>query len=398
MVQETLATYPFDTPPDLDHDPEGLRLLAAAPVTRARTANGAEVWLALGYREVRQTLNDHRFSREAATGPAATAVSQAAADPRLLIGMDPPRHTRIRRLMATAFSPRMVERLQPRVQQMVDDLLDEMAGQDRPADLVHQFAEPLPIRVICELLGVPLADRAQIREWGVKLMGAAAYPVEEIMAAVGEINAYLDKLIAERRADPDDALVSALIGVNDEDGHLSAEELTGNVQLLLVAGHETTVNQLGNSVITLFQHPEQLQLLRERPELWPQAVEELLRHCKLSSAIMPRFATEDLDLGGTPVRTGDAVIPVISVANRDPDVYPDPNRFDIRRAGPAPHTALGHGPHFCLGAYLARLELRIALGSLFARFPALAPAVDLTELRWRVGLNVRSVEELPVTW
>jgi cytochrome P450 len=398
MGQDTLASYPFDTSPGLDHDPEGLRLLAQAPVVRARTANGAEVWLALGYRAVRQTLNDPRLSREAANGPAASAVNQAASDPRLLIGMDPPRHTRIRRLMATAFSPRLVERLQPRVQQLTDDLLAGMAGQDRPADLVQCLAEPLPIMVICELLGVPLADRTQIRDWATKLMATTAYPVEEIMAAIGEIDAYLDKLIAQRRTDPDDALMSALIGVNDAAGHLSAQELTGNVQLLLVAGHETTVNQLGNSVVTLFQHPEQVELLRDRPELWPQAVEELLRHSKLTTAVMPRFATEDFDLDGTPVRTGDAVIPVLSVANRDPHAYPDPHRFDILRTGPAPHTGLGHGPHFCLGAQLARLELRIALGSLFARFPALAPAGDLTELRWKAGLAVRSLEELPVTW
>ncbi len=186
--------------------------------------------------------------------------------------------------------------------------------------------------------------------------------------------------------------------MNDEGDHLTAAELTSNVQLLLVAGHETMVNQIGLSMVTLFEHPDQMELLRARPDLWPQAVEELLRHSQLTSAIMPRIAAQDFMLGGTPIGADEAVIPVIGTANRDPAGFPDPNRFDILRTAPAPHLGPGHGPHYCLGAQLAKLELRIALGSLLSRFPTLAPAVDLADLNWKTGLSVRAVEELPVTW
>jgi len=398
MKQVALPTYPFDTPAGLDHDPVGLRLLAHASVVRARMADGAEVWLALGYHEVRQVLGDPRFSRELATRPGGPMVSPAATEPLLLVGMDPPRHTRVRRLLSAAFSPRRVERLRPRVQQMVDGLLDELAAHDRPADLVSLLAEPLPIMVISELLGVPHSDRAQIREWAGKLIASTAYPPAEIMAAVGELNSYLGKLIAARRVDPDDSLISALIGVDEKGDHLLPDELICNVQLLLMAGHETTVNQLGNSLVTLFEHPDQANMLRERPELWPRAVEELLRHSKLSTNILARVASEDVELGGTLIRAGEGVMPVVAVANRDPSAFPEPHRFHVQRIAPAPHVSLGHGSHFCLGAHLARLEMQIVLSSLLSRFPTLAPAVDLADLTWKTGLSVRAVHALPATW
>jgi cytochrome P450 len=189
-----------------------------------------------------------------------------------------------------------------------------------------------------------------------------------------------------------------LIAVNDEGRHLSPTELISNVQLLLIAGHETTVSQIGNCVVTLMRHPEQAALLRDRPELLPQAVDELLRHSKLVTTTTPRVATADVQLGDTTIRAGETVLALIAVANRDPAAFPDPHRFDITRTGPAPHLGLGHGPHFCLGAPLARLELQIAVGSLLTRFPTLAPAVPLDELDWKPGLSTRSLNALPVTW
>ena len=398
MEGMTLPTFPFDTPAGLAYDPVGLRLLARAPVARARTPDGQEVWLALGYQEVRQALSDPRLSREAATRPGTPTVTQSSADPLLMVGMDPPRHTRVRRLVSAAFGPRTVERLEPRVQQIVDGLLGERAARPQPADLVRLLAEPLPIMVICELLGVPMADRAQIREWAGKLIATTAYSPAEIHQAIGEVNAYLAELIERRRAEPDGALVSALIDVNDQGDHLSPAELTSNVQLLLIAGHETTVNQLGNSVVTLFEHPDQVDLLRDKPELWPQAVDELLRHSMLVSTTLPRVAVADLELGGTLIRAGECVLPLVGVANRDPRAFPEPLRFDVLRTGPAAHLGLGHGPHYCLGAHLAKLEMRLALGSLFSRFPALEPGVDPADLRWKTGLAVRGLVELPVTW
>ena len=392
-----ITTYPFDTPAGSDVEPEGVRLLARAPVARA-SMNGHEVWLALGYHVVRQVLSDPRFSREAAARPGGPVANPAGSNPEFLVSMDPPRHTRVRRLMAGAFSPRMVEHLRPGVQRLVDGLLDELADHGTPADLVGLLAEPLPIMVICQLLGVPIEDRPRIRGWAAKLMADTAYPPAQIAEAMGQVNAYLDELVAVKRQAPDHALISALSAANDGADQLTASELTSNLQLLLIAGHETTVSQLGNSVVTLFQNPDQARLLASRPQLLPGAVQELLRHSRLFSAVLPRVATQDVPLGGAVVRSGQAVVPLIAVANRDPDAFPEPHRFDITRTGPAPHLALGHGPHHCLGGVLARLELQLAIGALWRRFPTLAPAVDLADLSWKSGLAVRALHSLPVTW
>ncbi|HEY4456509.1 MAG TPA: cytochrome P450 [Pseudonocardiaceae bacterium] len=390
-------TYPFDTPAGLDTQPEGLRLLAQGPMARARM-NGHDVWLALGYDAVRQILTDPRMSRESAVRPGSPVTNQAGSNPELLVSIDPPRHTRIRRLMGKAFTARMVTQLEPRVHHLVDRLLDGMASGGKPADLVGLVAEPLPVMVICELLGVPDDNRAQLREWASRLIAETAYPPAEIAEAIKQVDAYLSALIATKRDTPDDALITALINVNDEGNHLSPTELVSNVQLLLIAGHETTVSQIGNSVVTLFQHPDQATLLAEHPELLPRAVEEIMRYSQLTAAALPRVASADVPVGGVVIRAGEAVVPMISVANRDPAVFDDPHCFDITRIGPAPHVAFGHGPHFCLGAQLAQLELRSVLGALSHRFPTLAPAVDLADLPWKTGLSVRALHALPVTW
>jgi cytochrome P450 len=392
------VTYPFDTPVGSDVEPEGVRLLKEeGPMIRA-LMNDHEVWLALGYHVVLQAVSDPRFCREAAARPGGPLRNPASANPEFLSSMDPPRHTRVRRLMAKAFSRNTVEGLEPWIRELVDSLLDELAAHDKPADLVALLAEPLPIMVICQLLGVPIEDRAQIRHWAGKLVANTAYTPAEIAEAMGQANAYLDELIAMKRRTPDDALISALISVNDEGDYLTESELASNIQLLLIAGHETTVSQIGNCVATLFQHPEQAKLLAERPELLPHAVDELLRYSRLLTTILPRVATEDVPLGKTMVRTGEAVLPLIAVANRDPEVFPEPHRFNVTRTDPAPHVAFGHGPHYCLGTALAHLELQIALGSLLGRFPTLAPAVELADLPWKPGLAIRSLSALPVTW
>ena len=209
------VTYPFDTPASSDVDPEGLRLLAEAPMARARMG-GQPVWLALGYQAVRQVLSDPRFSREAAYRPGSPIINLASSNPEFLVAMDPPRHTRIRGLVAKAFSLRTIERLEPRIRELVDGLLDDIVAHGAPADLVRMLTEPLPIMVICELLGVPKTDRAQIRHWAGMLAADTAYPVEEVAAAIEQLNAYLAEVIDQRRRNPDDALISALIAVNDE--------------------------------------------------------------------------------------------------------------------------------------------------------------------------------------
>jgi cytochrome P450 len=390
-----VTRYPIENDPGLDHIPEGERLLAQGSVVQARMEDGRLVWLALGYRAVRQVLTDQRFSREAASRPGGPVTTPSAATDAVLSSMDPPRHTRVRRLMANAFSPRTVEALEPRIRELVGGLLDEFTN---PCDLVERLAEPLPFLVICELLGVPTEDRTRIRDWAGRLMSLTAYTLEEITEAGDQVRDYLGDLVERRRAEPDGGLISELVRVNDEEGHLTALELAYNLQMLLMAGHETTINQIANSAVTLFGHPGQIALLRKEPGRWPQAVEELFRHAMLMQSTLARVTTEDLELDGTPVPAGEAVIPMIGVANRDPAAWPDPHRFDITRENPAPHVGLGHGTHFCLGAQLARLEIRTAFELLFDRFPAITPVDDLAKLRWKEGQSVRTLEELPVAW
>ena len=392
-----MQPYPFDTPNSQDIDTVAARLLSGAPVVRA-AMGGGEVWLALSHDAARQVLSDPRFSREAAMGPNAPVVMRSAYDPDVLTSLDPPKHNRTRRLMSRAFSPRMVEAMAPRVREIVAGLLDDLQAHGAPADLIGLFAAPLPIMVICELLGVPYTDRAVIQDWSRRLVSTTAYPPEEIAAAGRQMDGYLAGLIAAKRAEPTGDLISALIRVTDEQGALTEAELVKNTRMLLVGGHETTVNQLGNSVLALFRHPDQLALLRERPELVTPAVEELLRYARLTGSTLPRVAVADVELGGQLIRAGDGVIALTSSANMDAGVFAAPDRLDIARGGSGQHLSFGHGPHFCLGAHLARLELRTALTGLLARFPTLGPAVAESELRWRGGTPLRSLLALPVTW
>lgn len=281
-----MRRYPLTTPKSEDIDTEAVALLAEASVLRAKFGD-TDVWLALGHNEVRQVLSDQRLSREAAMGPDAPVTVRSAYDPDILTSQDPPRHRHTRKLMAKAFSPRIVALLEPRIQDIVDDLLTGILADGPPVDLVQRYFAPLPIMVICELLGVPYADRAAIRGWAERLM-STAHTAEEIGEAVQQIRAYLGGLIEAKRAQPAQDLTTELIAVTGEDGGLSETELVANLQLLLIAGHETTVNQLGNSVLALLRNPGQFALLRQRPELMSQAVEELLRYARLNSALLPR--------------------------------------------------------------------------------------------------------------
>ncbi|WP_181793031.1 cytochrome P450 [Streptomyces sp. WELS2] len=387
------ATFPFTTPHHLDNEPEAEALLAQAPVVLA-TMGPADVWLALSYKAVRQVLSDSRFSREAATLPGSPLKLSVAADPLLVSSLDGERHARLRKLMSQAFSPRMVDQLEPRVQSIVDALLDDL---DPTADLVAGLCAPLPLMVICELLGVPYSEAEAIRRWTRRLFVTDITP-DELRAAQGEMQDWLADLVRQKRARPDDGLISAMVAANDEGDHLTEPELLANLEGLLIAGHETTVNQLGNSFLTLLRHPDQLALLRSAPDLVGPAVDELLRYSRLFTSAEVRVTTEPVELDGVELGAGQPVLPVIVAANRDPGVYPDPGRFDITREGPAAHLAFGHGPHFCLGAMLARREMRVAIGSVVKRYPGLRLAVDESELTYVPELVFRGLRELPVTW
>ncbi|MEO3753785.1 cytochrome P450 [Streptomyces sp. B6B3] len=368
------------------------------PVQRVITLGGFEAWLVLGYREARATLADPRLSKRW------DSATEELRDQRNygyhMLVSDPPDHTRLRALVAREFTVRRTEALAPRIQRTTDRLLDAMlAAPDRRADLVTTLAFPLPITVICELLGVPELERDRFRVWSNTAVGPA--PPAERRRASQAMNEYVVGLLAAKSLAPGDDLLSALIHSTDADvdgDQLSREELVGMVWLLLVAGHETTVNLLANGVLTLLRHPDQLAALRADWGLLDNAVEEVLRYEGPVLAPTYRFTVEPVEIAGTVIPGGGRlVLPVLGDADRDEARFADPGRFDIRREARG-HLAFGHGIHHCLGAPLARLEARIALRSLLERAPELALDADPATLDWRLGLLMRGPRRLPVRW
>ncbi|MGQ0805576.1 MAG: cytochrome P450 [Actinomycetota bacterium] len=318
----------------------------------------------------------------------------------VMLFLDPPDHTRIRGLVSKAFTPKMIERLRHRIEDLVEGLLDavEQRGDGR-MDVVTDLAYPLPVVVICELLGVPPADHVRFQQWSHELAGSIdPQPLrtpeqEERIHAAGEaFLEYFVELIDRRRRDAADDLLSALIAAEEAGDRLSEPELLATALFLLVAGHETTVNLIGNGTLALLRHPDQLERLRADPALDRNAVEELLRFDS-PVQLTQRITLEDYEIGGTTIPARQQVIPLLGAANRDPDAFPEPDRLDLGRDGAARHLAFGGGHHFCLGAALARLEGQIAIGALVRRFPRLEPAGDPVR---RETFTLRGLESLPV--
>ncbi|MEU9566214.1 cytochrome P450 [Streptomyces sp. NPDC048161] len=369
------------------------KLRAAGPVHTVRTDEFDRVWLVVGYDEARAALADPRFAKDWRGLPGAPVES----DPIFLnlLELDAPRHTRLRRLVAREFTARRVEALRPRVQQITDELLDAMVPAGS-ADLVDALAFPLPMTVICELIGVPDLDRDAFR----LLSNGVVTPTspQGEMEAVRAMNEYLGELIEDKRRSPGEDLMSALVRTRDEDGDsLSPDELVGMAFLLLVAGHETTVNLIANGVRALLGHPEQLAALLDDPELIGGAVEEMLRYDGPVENATFRFPREPVRIGRRVVPAGVPVLVSLAGADRDPARYPEPDTFDIRRDAQG-HLAFGHGMHFCVGAPLARMEGRIAIRTLLERCPSLAPDAGAGELDWIPGMLLRGVRGLPVRW
>ncbi|MFF0567205.1 cytochrome P450 [Streptomyces sp. NPDC004041] len=372
-------------------------LRARGPVHRVRIPEGADAWLVLGYEAGRALLADQRLSKHWSRASPMLGVSKVSAGSSML-GSDAPDHTRLRKLVAREFTPRRMEQLAPRIQEMTDELLDAMlAAPDRTADLVEALSFPLPMAVICELLGVPFQDREDFRTWS----GQAVSSIDPSVRASSTqaMTSYIAGLLAGKREKPADDLLSALIHTADEDGdRLSGEELIGMAWLLLVAGHETTVNLITNGVHSLLAHPGQLAALRADFSLIDNAVEEILRFEGPVETPTYRFTTEPIEVGGTVIPGGgELVLVAMSDANRDPGRYPGGDRFDITRDARG-HIAFGHGIHYCLGAPLARIEARTAIRSLLERCPDLRPAADPATLTWRAGMLMRGPLSLPVAW
>jgi cytochrome P450 len=377
--------------------PEIATISGGRPVFRAELPDGRIVWLVSGYENVRQMLIDQRFSRALAVAPGQAQPGFEMFAAGSINGTDPPEQSRLRKLVASAFTVRRVEALRPRVAGIVSELIDAMAGRPQPADLVAGFSLPLPAQVICEMLGVPAADLGQFHAWSDTIMGDWQRDADEIMTALAEMYGYFGALIETKRARPADDLMSALIAARDDADRLSEQELTAMGCILLVGGRETTANQINLSLLLLFDHPGQVAKLRADPGLIPGAVEELLRYVRLGSLPPTRVTKEDVQIGGVTIPAGEKVIPLFGTANRDPSVFTDPDRFDVTRDA-ASHLTFGAGVHHCLGAQLARVELQEAFRGLIGRLPGLRLAVPASDLEFKPGMAIHSLRELPVRW
>jgi len=389
-----------------DHDrdnpfPLFAQVRADGPVHEVRLADGHPAWLVVGYDEARAALNDPRLSKDmhAALARSGEVVAEGLPGPALarhMLAVDPPDHTRLRRMAMPAFSKRRVAGLEDRVRSIVDRLLGDLAAQSGPVDLVAGFAFPLPFTVICELLGIPKADRADLGRWFRTLLAPSGTRQAERVAASDAIVGYLGALLDLKRREPGEDLVTDLV-VAARDGALTEQEMASTIFQLVVAGHDTTTSLIGNGVVALLAHPNQRDALVADPGLVPRAIEECLRYDAPVPHSTFRYTTEEMGIGEVTIPAFAQVIVSLAAANRDPARFRDPETFDVRRDDGS-NLAMGHGIHHCLGAPLARMEARIAFTALLARFPAMRLAVDPGELRWGHGdgLVLRGLSALPV--
>ncbi|WJH29269.1 cytochrome P450 [Paenibacillus sp. CC-CFT742] len=380
------------------------KLRAEEPVHRLLLPSGHAAWMVTRYEDAVNILQDGRFvtgvldNRNNETEE--FLPSHQAIISRNLISVGPEDHRRLRRLIQKAFTPRMIERLRGRIVEISDELLDKIqAGNTREFDLIEDYAFPLPIIVICEMLGVPLKDQDKFRAWSNTIMESVSNPQmnqesDEVMKAFVD---YLQELITERRNHIQQDLISDLISIEEEGDKLTEQELYALVFVLIIAGHETTVNLIGNGMLALLEHPQQKQLLMEQPDLIQAAVEEVLRFNGPAEISNVRWAAENVDFQGIQIRQGDMMLVALSSANRDSSRYENPDTFDITRKV-NDHIAFGKGIHYCLGAPLARLEGEIAINALLQRLPEIRLNTDAELLEWRPGMIIRGLKAFPVVY
>lgn len=371
-------------------------LREAGPVHRTTTPDEAPVWLVTRYQDVREALNDPRLSLNKENART-TGRYQSSMPPELdahLLNMDPPDHTRLRRLVSKAFTPRRLDGLRDGIQAHTDALLDAVA--DRPADLMQALAYPLPMAVICELLGIPADARQDFRTWTNNLLSPQPDAAVDSRTAMREMHRFLVEVIAAKRARPTDDLLSAMIEARDERDSLTEPELLAMAFLILFAGYDNAVNLIGTTALALLLHPEHMQAVLDGSTPVQAVLEETMRWNAPFTLGVRRFALEDLEIGGVAIPAGARVWVSLISANRDGAQFDDPDTFDPART-PA-HLGFGHGIHYCLGAPLARIEGEIALSSLLQRFPTLTLAVPADELEWVHSFHRRGLQRLPVTW
>ncbi|GAU67574.1 cytochrome P450 [Streptomyces sp. NBRC 110611] len=392
--------FPFADAPEACLPAPGLaEARATHPVLQVKLPDGTPAWLVTRYADVRRILTDPRFSsRLTAARPEVAETEHGALISQSLVGMDAPEHTRIRRLVSRAFSARRVEGMRPTVAALVEERLDALETLPRPVDLVRHFATPIPNAVICGMLGVPAADHDDFQKWSAALIDWLRDERERNAATVA-LKAYFTELIAAKRAEPGDDLMTELIAARDEGDKLSESELIAQCVGLLSAGNDTTASLITMFLVTLLRRPEEIERLRTDPDAIPRAVEELLRFVPLvmSGASGPRLTTEEVELSGVTIPAGKLVLPALAAANRDPLAFPDPERLDLTRTDNQ-HLGFGAGIHYCLGAQLARVQLQEALKGLLHRMPALRLAVPGSALRMKPGSAISSLESLPVEW
>ena len=379
------------------------RMRQEAPLVRLMDPyTGLPVWMVTRYKDAVELLRDPRFSKDVRKLPEGSPSRTVMRDSMQTLNQhmlmaDPPDHTRLRTLVSKAFTPRRVDALRPRITAIASQLLDGVRAQGA-MDLLDAFAFPLPITVIAEMLGVPLEDQDKFREWTTAIVSP---PVggnfEPIQKAGMQFIHYFQGLLERRRNEPKDDLLTALMSVEEQGDRLSPQELISMLFLLLVAGHETTVNLIGNGVWALLQHPEQLERLRAQPKLIDSAVEEMLRYRGPVETTTQRWAHGDVEWRGQVIPAGEAAFVSLLAADHDPEQFPEPERFDITR-DPNRHIAFGFGIHFCLGAPLARLEATIAINLLLERLPGLRLGADPGALKWRDGILVHGLQRLPVAF
>jgi cytochrome P450 PksS len=379
------------------------RLRAETPVARVTLPDKRVAWLVTRYADVLAGLRDERLVKDRRNALTAEELKHQPWMPGVfktlasnMLTTDGSDHRRLRSLVQQAFTPRFVERMRKRAEEISNDLLDRALLQAR-VDVIHAYAQPLPAMIIAEILGVPSSDHRKFQRWSKALITASASSVFALMALppIFSLLRYIRQLVRDRRMNPRDDLVTALVQAEEAGDKLSEDELLAMIFLLLVAGYETTVNLIGNGTLALLQHPDQLVRLRNEPSVITSAIEELLRYNSPVETTIDRYAREELTIAGTVIPRGSLVFLVVASANRDEHQFPDPDTLDITRE-PNKHLSFGWGSHYCIGAPLARLEGQIAITTLLQRCPNLCLATAPDTLRWRPGLEMHGLETLPV--
>ncbi|HEX6681236.1 MAG TPA: cytochrome P450 [Candidatus Limnocylindrales bacterium] len=367
----------------------------AGPVARIPLGDsGVTGFLITRHEDAKRALGDARLAK----GPSRSVLPPEMIKEGLskhMLSTDPPGHSRLRKLVSLEFTPRRIEALRPRIEEISKSLIEAMRGKDS-ADLIDDYAFPLPFQVICELIGVPVIERDDFRRWSNILLDEFLVGTPEAVAASGSMLEYVQNLVERKRSEPDDALLSSLIRASDAGDRLDRDELTSLVFLLLVAGHETTVNLIGNAIYLLLRHPAKLAELRADPGTVPGLIEEVLRYESPVKTATLRMSVAEVTIGDTTIPPGSLVFIGLMSANRDSETFHDPDTFDISRTDAGQHLAFGHGIHFCLGAPLARMEGTIAIGDLLSAFPTLHLGVPESDVTWRPGMLLRGLSHLPV--